>query len=193
MEVSNINTAKPMDNFHSMMPGYGNGTTPEPMYTPAFLQSLAPFSVIRFLNWDGSTIRRSPTGRIVSLPHEFVTDTSAGVPYEDIISLLTNHKRICGSISRSTPRLSICRASAELINTDLVPNVNVYVKYGNENWNYGFWQWGQVLRSPRSKHGGKELCESKPWRSPRRVPTRNCWPARLSTRCRGRERESARS
>ncbi len=41
-----------MDNFHLMMPGYGNGTTPEPMFTPAFLQKLQPFSSIRFMNWE---------------------------------------------------------------------------------------------------------------------------------------------
>ena len=41
MQVTDVNPSNPMDNFHLMMPGYGNGTTPEPMFTPAFLQSLA--------------------------------------------------------------------------------------------------------------------------------------------------------
>ena len=52
MQVTGVNPANPMDNFHLMMPGYGNGTTPEPMFTPAFLQALKPFSDIRFMNWE---------------------------------------------------------------------------------------------------------------------------------------------
>ena len=34
---------------------------------------------------------------------------------------------------------------AQLIYTDLDPNLNVYVEYGNENWNTGFTQYNQVL------------------------------------------------
>ena len=41
MTVTNVNPSAPMDNLHIMMPGYGNGTTPEPMFTTAFLQALA--------------------------------------------------------------------------------------------------------------------------------------------------------
>ncbi len=44
MNVYGLNPADPMDNFHFMMPGYGNGTTPAPMFMPAFLQRLQPFS-----------------------------------------------------------------------------------------------------------------------------------------------------
>ena len=43
----NVNTANPMDNFHLMMPGYGNGTTPEPMYharVPPVARSRSPTS-----------------------------------------------------------------------------------------------------------------------------------------------------
>ena len=52
MNVTGINPADPMDNFHLMMPGYGNGTTSVNMFTPAFLQKLQPFSSIRFMNWS---------------------------------------------------------------------------------------------------------------------------------------------
>ena len=56
MQVTNVNTSNPMDNFHLMMPGYGNGTTSEPMFTPAFIQALEPFSDIRFMNWEADQL-----------------------------------------------------------------------------------------------------------------------------------------
>ena len=146
MQVSGLNAANPMDNFHLMMPGYGNGTTPAPMFTPAFLQSLQPFSNIRFLGWDevnNSTLsnwadRVSPTN--------FITDnTATAVPYEDMIELCNEaHKDLWINIpALATPQF--IQSLAQLVQTKLDPDLNVYVEYSNETWNTSFRQFFQIL------------------------------------------------
>ena len=76
-----------MDNFHLMMPGYGNGTTPEPMFTPAFLQSLAAIlgHPVHELGRANDSTVTNWSDRVP--PTDFITDGSAGVPYEDMIEL----------------------------------------------------------------------------------------------------------
>ena len=73
-------TSNPMDNFHLMMPGYGNGTTPEPMFTPAFLQSLEPFSDIRFMNWEETNDSTLANWQDRVQPNAFLTDGTAASP-----------------------------------------------------------------------------------------------------------------
>ena len=74
MQVTNVNTSNPMDNFHFMMPGYGNGTTSEPMFTPAFIQALEPFSDIRFMNWEETNYSTLSNWQDRVQPDAFLTD-----------------------------------------------------------------------------------------------------------------------
>ncbi len=150
LQVTNVNTANPMDNFHLMMPGYGNGTTPEPMFTPAFLAALKPFSDIRFMDWEainGSTLanwqNRVP-------PNAFLTDGSGGVPYEDMIELCNEaQKDMWINIpAEATPQF--VQSMAQLIAAKLDPNLNVYVEYGNEDWNSGGSSYAQISVAAKS-------------------------------------------
>ena len=86
MQVTGVNSANPMGNFHLMMPGYGNGTTSEPMFTPAFLQSLQPFPVLRYMDWEninGST-EVNWSDRVT--PSDYPNNAN-GMPFEDMINL----------------------------------------------------------------------------------------------------------
>ena len=87
LQVTGVVAANPMDNFHLMVPGYGNGTTSEPMFMPAFIEDLEPFADIRFLNWDMANNSTLANWSSRVQPNAFLTDTSAGVPYEDMIEL----------------------------------------------------------------------------------------------------------
>ena len=145
MSVTNVSPSNPMDNLHIMMPGYGNGTTPEPMFTPAFLRSLAPFSNIRFLNWDvaqGASIsnwsQRVP-------PTAFSTDSPGGVPYEDMIELCNEAQQDMWINVPALATPAFVQDLAQLIDADLDPNLNVYVEYANETWNNTGTVYGQVL------------------------------------------------
>ncbi len=75
-----------MDNLHIMMPGYGNGTTPEPMFTPAFLQCGAVLGhPIPELGHD----QQFDALQLVEsrVPHGLDHRRPGGVPYEDMIEL----------------------------------------------------------------------------------------------------------
>ncbi len=149
MQVSGLSSANPMGNFHLMMPGYGNGTTPAPMYTPQFLATLAPFSTIRFVNWDGgnNTSMANWSDRVA--PTNFLTDGANGVPYEDIVELANESQK---DIWLDIPALAtptFVQNLAQLVATKLDPNLNVYVEYSNETWNSVTMQYGQILAAAK--------------------------------------------
>ena len=150
MQVSGLNAANPMDNFHLMMPGYGNGTTLAPMFTPAFLQSLQPFSNIRFLGWDevnNSTV--SSWADRVS-PTNFITDNPTdGVPYEDMIELCNEAQKDMWINIPALATPQFIQSLAQLVQTKLDPDLNVYVEYSNETWNTAFHQFSQVLNAAK--------------------------------------------
>jgi hypothetical protein len=150
MVVTNVNASDPMDNFHLMMPGYGNGTTPEPMFTPAFLQALEPFSDIRFMNWEAVNDSTLSTWANRVQPNAFLTDGPGGVPYEDMIELANEaQKDMWINIpAEATPQF--VQSLAQLIYTDLDPNLNVYVEYGNEDWNGAFSAYYQIAAAAKA-------------------------------------------
>jgi NPCBM/NEW2 domain len=145
MQVSGVNAASPMDNFHLMMPGYGNGTTPEPMYTPAFLQSLAPFSTIRFMEWGAinGTLISSWSQRV--LPTSFITDGPNGAPYEYMIELANEAQKDMWINVPALATPQFVQSLAQLIAANLDSNLKVYVEYSNETWNTSSPVFGQVL------------------------------------------------
>ena len=171
MQVTGVSSSNPMDNFHLMMPGYGNGTTAEPMFTPAFLQSLAPFSDIRFMNWENINDSTLANWQDRVSPNAFLTDGSGGVPYEDMIELCneTDKDMWINIPALATPQF--VQSLAQLISTELNPNLNVYVEYGNEDWNYNFSAYSQIATA-----GWPTRCSITRWASTSsrrsRAPTR---------------------
>ena len=149
MQVTGVDSTNPMADFHLMMPGYGDGTAPEPMFTPAFLQKLAPFSNIRFLTWDhGSNTTVSNWDQRVS-PTNFTTDGPGGVPYEDMIELCNETQKDMWINVPALATPQFVQSLAQLIYTDLDSNLNVYVEYSNETWNPAFLQWSQVYSAAK--------------------------------------------
>ena len=150
MQVTGLNAASPMGNFHLMMPGYGNGTTPEPMFTPAFLQQLKPFSDIRFMGWEAINNSTLANWADRVTPSDFITDGSGGVPFEDMIELCNEAQKDMWINIPVLATPQFVQSLAQLIYANLDPNLNVYVEYGNENWNYGFNQYCQVLAAAKT-------------------------------------------
>jgi hypothetical protein len=144
MQLTNVNPSNPMDNFHLMIPGYGNGTTPEPMYTPAFLQALQPFSTIRFVNW--AEVITNPVANWSARvgPNAFITDGSGGVPYEDMIELANEaQKNMWLNIPvNATP--AFVQSLAQLVASKLDSNLNVYLEDGDEIWNTNYFEYNAV-------------------------------------------------
>src|SRR5262249_39253014 len=136
--------SNPMDNFHLMMPGYGNGTTPAPMFTPAFLRALQPFSNIRFTGWSQTNISTLANWQDRVGPNQFLTDGDGGVPYEDMIELANEAQEAMWISIPAEATPQFVQSLAQLIAAKLAPNLNVYVEYSNEIWNGGFLAYNQV-------------------------------------------------
>ena len=150
MQVTGLDPAAPMANFHLMMPGYGNGTTTEPMFTPTVLHTLAPFSNIRFLNWDevnNSTVSNW-SDRVT--PADFCATCSGGVPYEYMIELANESQKDMWINIPAAATPQFVQSLAQLVYANLDSNLHVYVEYGNENWNTGFTQYSQVVAAASS-------------------------------------------
>ena len=150
MQLTGVNAANPMDNLAIMAPGYGNGTTPEPMFMPALTQALAPFSDIRFMGLEiiNNSTLANWANRVE--PNSFNTDGPEGIPYEDMIELCNEaQKDMWINIPvMATPQF--VQSLAQLIDSELDSNLNVYVEYGNENWNASFQQYSQVLAAGKA-------------------------------------------
>ena len=87
---------------------------------------------------------RSPTGRTASAPNAFLTDGAAGVPYEDMIELCNETEKDMWINIPALATPQFVQSLAQLISTELNPNLNVYVEYGNEDWNYNFFAYSQI-------------------------------------------------
>lgn len=135
MAVTGVNASNPMDNFHLMAPGYGNGTTPEPMFMPALIHQLEPFSDIRFLNWDMANDSTVTNWSARVPPDAFNTDNVAGVPYEDMIELCNEAQKDMWINIPVEASPQFVQSLAQLIDSKLESNLKVYMEYGNENWN----------------------------------------------------------
>ncbi len=144
MIVTGVNPADPMDNFHLMLPGYGNGTTSVPMFTPQFIQSLKPFSDIRFLNWEQTNNSTVTNWSDRVQPNAFITNGDGGVPYEDMIELANESQKDMWINIPALATPQFVQSLAQLVNTKLDSNLNVYFEYGNEDWNGGFAAYGQI-------------------------------------------------
>jgi hypothetical protein len=144
IHILNPSTTSPMDNFHLMLPGYGNGTAAEPMFTPAFIQALAPFSDIRFMNWGETNDSTLSAWSNRVGPTAFLTDGNGGVPYEDMIELCNEAQKDMWINIPALATPQFVQSLAQLIDTELDPNLNVYVEYGNEDWNSAFSAYGQI-------------------------------------------------
>ncbi len=144
MALTNVNPSDPMDNFHLMMPGYGNGTTPAPMFTPDFIRSLQPFSNIRFMDWgmtNGSTLANW-SDRVG--PNAYRTDGLGGVPYEDMIELCNEAQKDMWINIPAAATPQFVQSMAQLVASKLDSNLNVYVELGNEDWSGSNRAYGQL-------------------------------------------------
>jgi hypothetical protein len=144
MQATGIDPSNPMDNFHLMMPGYGNGTTPEPMFTPDFLRALQPFSDIRFLNWTVTNNSTLANWSDRVQPNAFLSNGPGGVPYEDMIELCNEAQKDMWINIPALATPQFVQSLAQLIDSQLDPNLNVYFEYSNEIWNGGFDAYYQV-------------------------------------------------
>lgn len=124
----------PIRDVQIIAPGQAHEVEAQPFHE-AFLQSLAPYRVIRFMDWgrtNGSQVSSWPERTTAT---HFTQARAEGASLEMMILLANEvraHPWIC------LPHLAdedYIRQTARLLRDSLDPNLRVYVEYSNETWN----------------------------------------------------------
>ena len=150
-----------------------------PGYTPAgketftreFVQSLAPFSVIRYMDWletnhnpgyYGDTGHHALNWADRRLPTDATqqpTGAKYGVAWEYVVELANRTgKDLWINIPVAATDDYITQL-ARMLKRDLKPTLNIYVEHSNEVWNFGFPQYvyNKLAAIDEVKRGGSPL------------------------------------
>ncbi|MGE5557231.1 MAG: hypothetical protein ACM3WV_01325, partial [Bacillota bacterium] len=143
-------TSGGIKNLKVTRPGYDHYTTER--FTTAFLNCLqsASFSTIRFMDWSGTNNEnKAYPGTTDWGEREQVTDATwgggvrgaqFGAPWETVIELGNQvNKDIWINIPVDATDNYVTQL-ATMLKNNLNSNVNIYVEYSNEVWNWGFQQ-----------------------------------------------------
>lgn len=129
--LRNIRLLRPQDEFANL--------ATDPFYKN-FKERIAPFKVLRFMDWGSTNGNTNVEWADRSKPDYFTYAGERGVPYELMIKLCNELKKdmwICvphqASNDYITKMATLCRDS-------LHPSLHVYVEYSNEVWNWIFAQ-----------------------------------------------------
>jgi len=134
-----------IQNLHLLRPGYPLGTTQ--IFTTQFLNAIAPFSTLRFMDplvTNASTVTSWSQRTLPTSPSQAAAGT--GIAWEYVIALANaSGKDIWINIPEGvnltdTTSNNYVTQLANLLHANLNPGIHVYVEYSNELWNYAFQQ-----------------------------------------------------
>jgi hypothetical protein len=142
-------TGSGIKDLRVIRPGYD--TLHPPRFTRLFLQYIAPFKTLRFMDWlhtNGSTTRSWAQRADPHTTHHLST---AGVPWERVLELAnTNGSDLWINLPLEADDDYI-RQLALLCRATLKPGLHLYLEYSNEVWNAGFGQFHRNLQLAREE------------------------------------------
>jgi hypothetical protein len=133
----------PVRNVRLVMPGF-EGSYQEQPFHPDFLDSLTPFSVLRFMDWGKTNNSTVATWADRTTTATFSQALPSGVAVEHMIELCNT---TLSDMWVCVPHLAddtYVTNLATLIRDELDPRLHVYVEYSNEVWNGTFAQSGHA-------------------------------------------------
>jgi hypothetical protein len=138
-------------------PGYS--ADDPPLFTRPFLEHIAPFKTLRFMDWLATN---ADTGSVAwqsrPTPESVPYASRRGVPWEHVIALANETGKDIWINIPVRADDDYVRQLAKLLRSSLRPDLRVYVEYSNEIWNGAFPQFGlnidmaraELLADPRS-------------------------------------------
>jgi hypothetical protein len=158
VSIDATSATNPVRNLRFLWPGTEATYATQP-FNPAYLSKIAPFSVLRFMDWgmtNGSSVMNWSDRPKVS----DVTYANAGVPLEvmiDLANTLNADPWLCIPHQASDDYV---RQFATLLRSRLNPTLRPHIEYSNEVWNTAFAQTTWAI--DRSKTLGLDT----PWGTP---------------------------
>jgi hypothetical protein len=137
--IDRTSAANPVRNLRFLWPGTEATYASQP-FNPVFLAKVAPFSLLRFMDWGAtnasSVVEWAGRSHVADLTYA----TSAGVPIEVMIDLAnTLHVDPWFCIPHQASD-DYVRQFATLLRNRLDPALHPHIEYSNEVWNTGFGQ-----------------------------------------------------
>lgn len=129
------------------------------LFNPAFLASVKPFSVIRFMDWLRTNDSVIKTWADRKRPEELLQSGERGVCLEYCLELCN---QVGADAWLCVPHMAdddYVQKMAELVKAKLKPELKVYVEYSNEVWNTQFSQteWNHQRAVQEVSTGDKTL------------------------------------
>ena len=141
VQITATDPADPVRNIRLVMPGY-EATYETQLFHPGYLASIAPFRVLRFMDWqhtNGATLAQwadRPTPR----SHSQTAD--GGVCVEYMVELCNRQSADPWFCMPHLADDDFVRQFAQYVSNNLDPGLRVYLEHSNEVWNGGFEQAG---------------------------------------------------
>lgn len=138
LQVIKTNPNNPIRNIRFLMPNTESTYQTQP-FNPVFLERIAPFGVLRFMDWmyTNNSIQQDWENRPQVSDYTFAW---RGVPVEVMIQLANV---LQADAWFNMPHLATddyVRQFAVIVRDTLAPNLKVYIEYSNETWNGQFEQ-----------------------------------------------------
>ncbi len=152
-----VDPSDPIRNIRVLMPGIDPQQADG--FHPLFLQRLAPYGVIRFMDWMKTN--DEPPGRWSERPTvEDARWSEEGVPVEVMVALANRLQADPWFTLPHTADDEYVRRFAEVVRDRLAPGLKAYVEYSNEVWNGQFPQAKWVQRQGQALGLGKNAKEA---------------------------------
>lgn len=139
LTLRETNPANPVRHIRFLMPGTENTYQTQPFYK-GFLARLAPFKVLRFMDWEGTNGSPLKNWSERTTPNAYSQQTDKGVALEYMIQLAnTVHADPWFTIPHQATD-DYVRQFATMVRDRLDPSLKAHIEYSNEVWNGSFEQ-----------------------------------------------------
>jgi hypothetical protein len=115
-----------------------SGASTTALFSPEFLESLRPFGVIRFLDWQKTNLNKGGKWALRTQPTSFTHGAEEGVAIEHMIALARELNADPWFMMPWNADEEYIRNFARLVRDTLPADRKVYVELSNEVWNWGF-------------------------------------------------------
>jgi hypothetical protein len=141
LRITETNPADPVRNIRVILPGFEDTYQEQPFH-PDFLKRWAKFKVLRFMDMQCTNNSRQANWSDRPTPAMQTQGSEAGVALEYLIQLANT---LHADPWFCLPHLAsddYVRNFAQMVKTQLDPNLSIYIEYSNECWNGIFAQAG---------------------------------------------------
>ena len=139
MDIDASTQGNHLRNFRLVRPEHEGNYAVQPFYQP-FLDHLCAFNPIRFMDWQGTNASELVNWSDRGKPNDRSQTMRNGISYEHIIQLGNTLNRDVWICVPHAATDDYIRNMAALFRDGLKPNINVFLEYSNEVWNWQFTQ-----------------------------------------------------